>query len=58
MKAPADNYMMTLQAWDRDFFKSNDLIGDATLNLKPLIEDVIETGRSISLNKKYYNSYL
>ena len=58
VNAPTNNYNLTLQAWDRDFFKSNDLIGDATFDLKHLFEDVIETNRSLALNKKYYNSYL
>jgi hypothetical protein len=34
------------------------LIGDATLDLKPLFNDVIETEKSFSLNMKYYESYL
>ena len=58
MKAPADNYNFTIQAWDRDFFASNDLIGEACLDMKPLFIDVVETGRTFSINKKYYNSYL
>lgn len=58
VNAPTDNYNFTLQVWDRDFFASNDLIGDATLDLKPLFNDVIETEKSFSLNKKYYESYL
>ena len=44
--APADNYNFTVQIWDRDFFASNDLIGEVNLDLKALFEDVIETGRS------------
>jgi Ca2+-dependent lipid-binding protein len=58
MKAPADHYNLTIQAWDRDFFASNDLIGDANFDLKYIFEDVVETGRSLALNKKYYTSYL
>jgi hypothetical protein len=27
------NYNLTLQLYDRDFFKSNDLIGDSLLNI-------------------------
>jgi hypothetical protein len=34
------------------------LIGECSINLKPLIEDVIETGKMMSLNKKYYKDYL
>lgn len=50
LKAPTDNYNLSLQAWDRDFFASNDLIGDTTISLKPMFEDVIETGRQLELN--------
>jgi hypothetical protein len=58
VKGPNDNYNLTIQAWDRDFFASNDLIGDTTFNLKPIFDDVIETGRTLELSKKYYSSYL
>ena len=34
------NYNLSLQLYDRDFFKSNDLIGDANLNIMIPIEDV------------------
>jgi hypothetical protein len=34
------------------------LIGDTTFNLKPIFDDVIETGRTLELSKKYYSSYL
>lgn len=30
----------TLQGYDRDFFKSNDMIGEATIELKDIMEDV------------------
>jgi Ca2+-dependent lipid-binding protein len=46
INAPMDNYNFVVQCWDRDFFASNDLIGECNLDLKPLIEDVIETNRS------------
>lgn len=29
LPTPQDQYLFTLQAWDRDFFSSNDLIGEA-----------------------------
>jgi len=54
-KAPANEYVLTLQAWDRDFFASNDLIGEIQLDLRPLFEDVIETDRQMSFTKDYYN---
>jgi len=57
-KAPTNNYLFTVQAWDKDFFASNDIIGECQLDLKPFFADVIETGRSMSITKKYYNDYL
>ena len=46
VNAPQENYIFTVQCWDRDFFASNDLIGEVQLDLKSLFEDVIETGRT------------
>ena len=43
--------------WDRDFFASNDIIGEAQLDLKELFQDVIESGKQMSLNKKYHDAY-
>lgn len=54
---PADSYLFTVQCFDRDFFSSNDLIGEAVLDLKGVFYDVIETGKSFTLNKKYYESF-
>lgn len=34
INAPVDDYNFTVQAWDRDFFASNDLIGEAQIDLK------------------------
>ena len=39
-------------------FKSNDFIGEAVLNLRPLIEDSELAKRPISLTKDYYKEYL
>lgn len=49
---------MSLQAYDRDFFKSNDIIGEALLDLKMPILDSALSGRPLCVNKKYYNDYL
>ena len=57
-KAPASHYLLTIQAWDRDFFTSNELIGEIQIDMRPLFEDVIETGRTMSVNKKYFEQYL
>jgi len=40
IKAPMKDYKYKLQAYDRDFIKSNDLIGGADVNLKDIIDDV------------------
>jgi hypothetical protein len=49
---------MTFQVYDRDFFKSNDLIGESVLDLRPLIEDASLAKRPMSLTKDYYEQYL
>lgn len=49
---------MTLQLYDRDFFKSNDIIGEINIDLKQAIEDCKLSGRPLGINKKYYNDYL
>jgi hypothetical protein len=48
--------MFTVQAYDRDFFKSNDIIGSNFIDLKQIFEDVELTKRPIMLNKKYYEA--
>lgn len=49
---------MTFQVYDRDFFKSNDLIGESVIDLRPLIEDASLAKRPMSLTKDYYEQYL
>ena len=36
---PSKNYKLKVQAYDLDLFKSNDLIGEAVLDLETMIED-------------------
>lgn len=57
IKMPSSNYKLQVQAYDRDLFASNDLIGQAEIDLKPLIEDASLTKTGISLNRKYYDDY-
>jgi hypothetical protein len=57
-KKSKSEYEMTIQAYDRDFFKSNDIIGEARISLEIPFEDVALTKRPITLNKSYYKSYL
>jgi len=53
-----NDYALNIQAYDRDFFKSNDIIGEGKVDLKHAIEDSILTKRPISLNKNYFNKIL
>ena len=58
LKHPRKDYTFTLQAYDRDFFKSNDIIGDTTIDLKLPIMDASLSGRPLGLNKTYFEAYL
>ena len=58
IKAPRHDYKFTMQTWDRDLFKSNDFIGEVQIDLKPLFEDALVMKNTISLSKKYYDSFL
>ena len=57
-KYPRKDYRLNLQAYDRDFFKSNDIIGSCMFDLKQAFEDVSITKRPLGVNKKYYDQYL
>ena len=39
LKHPRKDYFLNIQAYDRDFFKSNDIIGENKIMLKQLVED-------------------
>lgn len=58
IKFPRKDYSFTLQTYDRDFFKSNDIIGEATVDLKELLSDSSLTKKPLALNKKYYEDVL
>jgi hypothetical protein len=47
-------YLFSIQSYDRDFFKSNDIIGSTQIDLKQLFEDCALTKKPISLTKQYY----
>ena len=47
-----------MQMYDRDFFKSNDIIGETQINLKQLIEDCTLVKKPLQLNKKYYEDVM
>ena len=57
-KHPSNDYNLTVQGWDKDFFKSNELIGEFKLDLKPLITDASLTKSAVTLNRTYYEEYL
>ena len=57
-KCPRKDYRFSLQAYDRDFFKSNDIIGSSIIDLKQAFEDAQITNRPLGINKKYYESYM
>lgn len=48
---PRKDYRLTVQAYDRDFFKSNDIIGASIIDLQQLFEDAALTHRPLALNK-------
>ena len=53
-----EDYKLKIQAYDRDFFKSNDLIGEAEIDLEPLIRDSEISVRPMAVAKDYYDEYL
>lgn len=55
---PPKDTKWTVQGYDRDFFKSNDIIGEGTLELKDIMEDVSLIKNTLQLNKKYYQDVL
>lgn len=55
---PRKDYKLTVQAYDRDFFKSNDMIGEASINIKNLLLDCSLVKKPLQLNKTYYKEVL
>jgi Ca2+-dependent lipid-binding protein len=55
---PRKDYRLTIQAFDRDFFKSNDIIGSASIDLKQAMEDAEITKRLLAVNKEYFTKYM
>jgi hypothetical protein len=58
IKLPRKDFKFSLQAFDRDFFKGGDMIGEASINLKQLLEDCSLVKKPLGLNKSYYNDVL
>lgn len=44
----------TIQLYDADFFSSNDMIGENSVDISNLLEDVSLTKAALCFNKKYY----
>lgn len=55
---PRKHYKFTVQAFDRDFFKSNDVIGSSMIDLRKPFEDAELTGRPLRVDKKYHDEYM
>ena len=55
---PKKNSKFTLQGYDLDFFTGNELIGESSIELKQLMEDVSMIKSPINLNKRYYEEVL
>lgn len=58
IKLPRKDFKFSLQAFDRDFFKGGDMIGEASINLKQLLEDCSLVKKPLGLNKSYYKDVL
>lgn len=58
MEVPRSHYNFTVQAYDRDFFKSNDIIGSAIIDLRQAFEDAALTQRPLRVDKKYHDEYM
>jgi len=58
IKNDRKDYKFSIQLYDRDFFKSNDIIGEAIFDLRLPIEDCALSGRPLGVTKTYYNAYL
>lgn len=55
---PKNITKLTLEAFDRDFFKSNDMIGQATIDLADLMEDVSLVKQSLPFNQQFYDDVI
>lgn len=58
VKFPRKKYYLNLQIWDKDFFSGNDYIADAAIDFSKLAQDVYQSGKGLSLDKKYYMKYM
>jgi len=58
LQYPRKQYKYTLQIYDKDFFTSNELIGQFEIDLQQLMEDCTLVKAPLVLNKTYYNDVL
>ena len=58
IKRPRKDYQFTLQCYDRDFLKRNDIIGASQIQLKNLIDDCSLIKKPIQLNQKYFQEVM
>lgn len=58
MTAPTKDTKLTVQGYDLDLFKSNDLIGQVVIDVKHMLEDCEIAKRGMSLTQEYYDEYL
>jgi hypothetical protein len=58
IKSNRKEFKLKLQAYDRDFLKSNDLIGEAVLDIGKLVEDCELVQKPCSLNKRFYEEQM
>lgn len=56
LEVPTEDYVLTLQAWDRDLFKPNDFICEWTFNLEDLINVAKMTRGSGDFNQIFWDS--
>ena len=57
-RADPNDYNLSLQIYDRDILTSNDIIGEATINIKELVEDAFLTDKPVYMTKQHFDSYL
>lgn len=54
VEIPRKDYRYTLQIYDKDFFKSNDIIGEVQIDMKELLNDAAILKKPVTLDKTYY----
>lgn len=58
LKSLQPDYMLNIEAWDKDIIASNDLIGSFKIDIGPMFSDCYLTNRQTNLTKGYWDSYL